>query len=451
MKRLKIISTMLLIVILLVPILQACSKDSTASNSTASNSTASNSPGNDTTRPVVKLSWSTWGNPGEVNRFSEFTEDFNKKHPNIQMTFNPIPNDNYDAKILTELTGGQGPDIFYAKAQMVPKLIDNGSILELGPLANGSTDFSFNDYFEGTWGPTLKDGKYYGVGADGNPPVFWYNKKVLQSAGITVMPSDLFDKNQWTWDAFKDMTQKIKANAAYGYILDNTAFTLYNWITANDGVIFNQSGKFVVGQDQKAVDSIKFLTDGVKRGDFIYSSALPKGQGSDAMFMSNKVGFVTAGRWYLPNFKKVNGLEYDIVPWPSNTGKQWVPTIISGSYVVINKNSKHAKEAFEFLKNYVNKDGQTFRLKDGGNATPSIKDLDAIVLENNLPAHAQYWLDAEKNGSYRLYDNQYTVPGLDQEIANYLDILWLTKKDFNSTLTKFDDGINTLITKSKQK
>ena len=53
------------------------------------------------------------GNPGELTRFQELTKDFNKKHSDIEVEFIPIPGE-YDQKILTQLTGGTAPDIFYA-------------------------------------------------------------------------------------------------------------------------------------------------------------------------------------------------------------------------------------------------------------------------------------------------------------------------------------------------
>jgi multiple sugar transport system substrate-binding protein len=41
---------------------------------------------------IVTIKWSTWGNPGELSRFKEFTEDFNQKNPNIKAELVPIPN-----------------------------------------------------------------------------------------------------------------------------------------------------------------------------------------------------------------------------------------------------------------------------------------------------------------------------------------------------------------------
>lgn len=39
----------------------------------------------------VKIKWATWGNPGELTRFQEFTKDFNSRHPDIEAELIPIP------------------------------------------------------------------------------------------------------------------------------------------------------------------------------------------------------------------------------------------------------------------------------------------------------------------------------------------------------------------------
>jgi ABC-type glycerol-3-phosphate transport system substrate-binding protein len=65
---------------------------------------------------VTSIKWSTWGNPGEIERFKQFTDDFNKRTPSIKAELIPIPNDGYEAKMLTQLSGGTAPDVFYAPA-----------------------------------------------------------------------------------------------------------------------------------------------------------------------------------------------------------------------------------------------------------------------------------------------------------------------------------------------
>ena len=62
------------------------------------------------------IKWSNWANTGELQRFRDFTADYNKKHnTNVQYTFIPSADNNYFSKILTELNGGVAPFRFLAQ------------------------------------------------------------------------------------------------------------------------------------------------------------------------------------------------------------------------------------------------------------------------------------------------------------------------------------------------
>jgi multiple sugar transport system substrate-binding protein len=384
--------------------------------------------------PTVK--WSTWGNPGEIERFKQYTDDFNKRTPNIKAELVPLPNDGYEAKMLTQLSGGTAPDMFYAGDGTIGKLIENKTVTELTSLLDGPASKSKPaDFYDGLWGAAkTADGKIWGVTVDCNPMVLWFNKKLLQEAGITTMPTDLQKDGKWTWTAFTDMTKQLVAKEKRGLIIEYWWAPIYSWVTTNGGKVFDGEN-YVAASDAKAVEGFKFIADNLANKNFTYSGSLPKGQGVDAMFMSQQVGFVGAGRWLLPVFKKNAGLDFDFVTYPTNTGKKIEPAGIPTAYAVLNAKSANPDAAFALLTDFVSKEGQTFRLTGGGNAVPSIKGADAVVSEGNLPPSWQMILDAREVG-YALWPAQASVPGLGDDINKILDELWLKGGDVNATLEK---------------
>lgn len=383
------------------------------------------------------IKWSTWGNPGEISRFQAFTANYNKVHHG-NATLVPIPSSvDYVSKILTELNGGVAPDLFYAGDGDIIKFVQNQTIIELTPYLNGAKSAEKpEDYISGLWGASrTQSGKIYGVPVDCNPLILWYNKTLLADAGVTTMPADLYDQGKWTRDAFEEMLVKIKAKGKYGYILDDWVLQYYSWATVMGGTIYDQNGygNFVAQDDAKAVESFTWLTNQIRSKLITFGGSLPKGQGDDLIFMGNQAAFVSAGRWYLPEFKTTK-VDYDIVPFPSATGKI-APAGVALAYMVINKHSKNIDAAFDFLTNFVSKDGEQFRLQGGGNAVPSIKGPDQVVTEGNLPAHAQYFLDARNNG-YALFPAEMGTPGLSGDITTALDPMWLQGADVKTSLGK---------------
>ena len=384
------------------------------------------------------IKWSNWANTGEIQRFKDFTANYNKTHnTNVQYTFVPSANNNYFTKILTELNGGNAPDVFYVGDGDIGKLVTNQTVVQLDPLLSSSkSKEQASDFSPGLWGAAkTQTGKIFGVPVDCNPLVLWYNEKVLQDAGITTMPADVYTQGQWTRDAFQQMIEKIKANGKYGYVLDAWPLVFYSWATANGGKVYDKNGygNFIAHEDPKALDTFTWLANQVRAKTMVYAGSLPKGQGNDLALISGQTGFISVGRWDLPEFKTA-GIKYDIVPFPTFSGKI-EPAGIPLAYMVINKKTKLMDQAFDFMTNYVSPEGQVFRLSGGGNAVPSIQAAATakVVTDGNDPQHAQYLLDA-RNVGYGLFPAEGFAAGLSTDIQTALDPVWLQGKDVKTAL-----------------
>src|SRR5690606_9244232 len=160
------------------------------------------------------VSWSVWGNPGEVKRLQEFTDDFNERNPGIEAKLIPVPTDQYETKLLTQLGGNTAPDVFYAGDTLLARLVKNNSILPLKErLESEQSESPPEDFFDGLWG-NAKDpsGEIYGVTVDCNPVVLWFNTKVLADAGVTTLPTERFEAGEWTREAFEEIAGKVKAS-----------------------------------------------------------------------------------------------------------------------------------------------------------------------------------------------------------------------------------------------
>lgn len=386
----------------------------------------------------ASIKWSNWANTGEIQRFKDFTANYNKTHnTNVQYTFVPSANNNYFSKILTELNGGNAPDVFYVGDGDIGKLVANKTVTQLDTLLNSSqSKEKASDFAPGLWGAAKTlSGKIFGVPVDCNPLLLWYNEKVLQDAGITTMPADVYTQGKWTRDAFQEMINKIKANGKYGYVLDAWPLVFYSWVTSYGGKVYDKNGygSFIAHQDPKSLDTFTWLANQVRQKTIIYAGSLPKGQGNDLALISGQTGFISVGRWDLPEFKTA-GIKYDCVPFPTPDGKIG-PAGVALAYMVINKKTTMQAQAFDFLTNFVSPEGQVFRLSGGGNAVPSIQsDVTAkVVTDGNDPPHAQYLLDA-RNAGYGLFPAEGNAPGLSTDIQTALDPVWLQGKDVKTTL-----------------
>jgi multiple sugar transport system substrate-binding protein len=394
---------------------------------------------------AVEVTWTSWGNTGEVENLQNFTDDYNASQSAVAAKYMPMPNDGYSEKLLTQLNGGTAPDLMYVQDGDISTLIKNNVLMDLTDLLTGETSQSKPEEFAGDlWGPAqTADGKYFGVPVDCNPLVLWYNKTLLQDAGITEMPADTYEAGGWTWDAFQAIIDAVKESGKTPYVMGDWWALRYSWVTTNGGAIYTD-GQFAANTDPKSVEAVQWLADNMAAEKIVFSGSLPEGQGDDAMFMSGQLGFVSMGRWGLPLFRQNEALECDIVPFPTNTGNKLEPAGVAVAYWSMNAKQDDVDSAFDFYTYFVSPEGQQGRLDTGGNAVPSIKGVEDVVLSDDQPEHKQYFLDVRDIGYGPLAEEAGT-PGLSTEMNDAFTELWLNGGDVQATLDSIAEMANAMI------
>ncbi len=73
----------------------------------------------------VELLYMTHDNATAVAVNERLIEEFRQQHPNVTVTYDHAPHENFEQKVLTAFAGGQGPDLFWAGDWMMPQFVDN--------------------------------------------------------------------------------------------------------------------------------------------------------------------------------------------------------------------------------------------------------------------------------------------------------------------------------------
>ncbi len=370
---------------------------------------------------VVELSFSAWGNPAELEVYNRAVDAFNEEQDEIQVTLTGIPNDNYFQTLTTRLQGGQAPDVFYVGSENMSTLIANGTIEPMSDFMG--TDESYvqeSEFTDDIWGPSKQDEIVYGLPVDCNPILMYYNKTLLEDAGIE-SPQTYFEQGDWNWDTFAEITGKLKEAGNHGYVQESGHGNLINWVWTNGGN-FATDDAIVADTDELTLEAFEYVDEMVQAGNFTYAGTMPDGQGIEGMFMTNSVGFVSAGRWLTPMFLQTS-LDFDYIPFPSNTGEPIETATIATAYMAANSKSEHVEEAQKFISYYTSMEGQRVRLDGEGNAVPSVEGIDDIVLNQDRPEHGQYLLDARSVG--RVINYEFTSPGLNNDLDEIYELMLL--------------------------
>lgn len=397
--------------------------------------TSSPGQGGAPAEPSGEVIWSTWGSPDELTRFKEFNEDFMKRHPTITVKLQPVASyGEYHSKLLAQLTSRTAPDVFYIGDDKLGQFTSAKVLMPLNDkMASDVSKTKQEDFFEGTFGAARIDGETYAAPNDVNPDVLWYDKTALAAAGITEDPAELAANDQWTTAKFLEINDKLAAAGLVGTMTWHYWATHWSWISAQGGTSYNDAGEFVGNSDPKTLAAVETLGKYFQEKKFQLADDMPEGAGADSMFVTHKAGFFIQGRYTIGTLKSAGVQDgYDIVRWPTPDGKA-APTGVAASYLAINGATKNPDAAFLFWTEFLSADGQIFRLSGGGNAVPSIKGADKVVLEDNYPAHAQTFLDMRDIG-FANFAAEATVPGLSDDINTAFYQLYQGKSDAQSTL-----------------
>ncbi|MFE3454473.1 ABC transporter substrate-binding protein [Nonomuraea sp. NPDC059194] len=400
-----------------------------------SGSGGGNAPGASNGQGQVTVRWSTWGSAEDVKLYQKFTDEFHRRHPNIRLKMESVAKyEEYHPKLLTQLTSKTAPDVIFVGDDNIGKFVSAGVLSPLNDqLAGPDSKSRPEDFFDGVYGGAKRDGKIYGVPNDTNPEVLWFDKQALKDAGITEDPAALHEAKQWTMAKYLEMNAKLKAAGKAGSIFWNWYGSTYSMINGFGGKVWD-GGKFVATTDPKAREALQTLAKGYQDKTFLSADILPSSNGASTQFLKHKVGFYAGGRWMIDSLQKGGDLaNYDIVPFPSTTGEP-MPGAVAASYLALNKDTKLPKEAFTFLTEFVGKEGQLIRLKNGG-AVPSIKGAEQVVLADGYPAHAQTFLDVRDTG-FANYPEEVAVPGLTADINEHLMKVWTGKVGFDQGMTE---------------
>jgi sn-glycerol 3-phosphate transport system substrate-binding protein len=194
--------------------------------------------------------------------------DFNKAHPDIQVT--ATYTGNYDVtlqKIQASKLAGTLPDVAVTEISSVPVLAALGAAQPVDELIDSSGGKKFLDRF---WPSMLLnctyDGKVYGVPFQRSTPVMYYNKDAFSEAGLDP------EKPPVTWDELISVAQKLtkregERTTRWGIELPLEAFNWFYYALtySNGGETLSRDGNKVLWDEPKNIEALQFWHDLVNK------------------------------------------------------------------------------------------------------------------------------------------------------------------------------------------
>lgn len=358
--------------------------------------------------------------------------EFEAANPGVKVEYTVIPFAgvvSYDTKLIADLAGGAGPDVWDMGSWNYAQYIDAGLVAPLDAAIFGYDSVSdlVSDYPPGSLDIFLRDGNLYAMFSELNTLSLFYNKTMFEASGIDPLPED----KPASWDQIGEIGQKLRqtdtngALSQVGYQFGFFAtFRSPQWYAQNFYSIMRQYGQNDLYVDgSPAANSSASVSAFQVISDFTY-----KYQAYDPTFIANwfadfpnnRVAMVLAGTWFAPAIRGTDpNVQFGVVPHPvvdPDNQDSYANIVWSWGWSVNpNKNAEQQQLAQQFLAFILGKKGEAdqplYWFKQAGYLQPRSAFLQSDGYQEALAADP--WLK-QFDDAYLNYKIEYVQHSYDE-------------------------------------
>lgn len=277
----------------------------------------------------VEITFQEQFNDAESAQIEKLLPLFNAEHPEITVKLVRDNDTSYYDKLVTQITGGGGPDIARVEPPKAAQYVASGWAAPLGDVIDQS------EYFESTLEGLAVDGELYGVPQDVSTLALFYR-------------TDLVPTPPTTWGELKDICTTLTASGKDGIGLFGGwgAYEFYPWLWQAGAEVLSEDGTTAVFNSPEAAEALQLWVD-------LQASCMPDGMATATeddlkpRFISGELAMFTSGAWSIQSLQDA-GIEgkWGVAPLPA--GKQ-AASVLGGMDLIVLQNSKHQEAAKTFI------------------------------------------------------------------------------------------------------
>lgn len=383
--------------VLLLAALSLAGCDGTDS-ATATKSHAGETP----TTTVLRIA--NWSGPANDPRFLALErahrEQFEQAHPGVRVELEQIPGvGQFESKALLMIASGNAPDVVQLDCSSAAVFIDNGALLDLGPLMQRDPSFHETDYFESVAALTRRGPSQYAVPLDFTPMVLVYNRRLFREAGVPE------PREGWKLREFRAAAEKlarVRADGTRQFGLNFVNWTPFwvMWLWNHGGGLVAVDGGDVIVDHAESIAGLEFLA-GLARDRLMPTPIEASAAGID-LFRGGRAAMHVTGHWELIEYRQ-DQLDIGVVGLPSDLPRR--RTVVYASSMAVTAASRHASLAWEFVKFQTSAEVQRVRVATG------------VAISANKTAAAHYANDPLEQAFLR--EAEFAAPPTGARVERY--------------------------------
>lgn len=365
-----------------------------ASENEASGSNSDSSP--------VELTYSIWDS-GQEPGMSAIADAFNEQNPDVNVSVEVTPWDQYWTKLEASAQGESMPDIFWMHSNEIAKYSEGNVLYDLTETIESSDSLDMADFPAELVALYTPDEKTLAIPKDYDTIGLWYNKTLFDEAGLA------YPDDTWTWDDLLSAAQVLTDEEAgiYGLLAPlNRQEGYHNFIYQNGGAVLSEDKTESEFRDPATVEAVQWYVDlSVVHGVSPTSSQFADNSNL-SYFQSGRGAMAFLGTWMTAQIasNEYSNENADVAVMPQREERA---SIFNGLANSVSSSTDHPEEAIRFLEFLSSEEGMTIQ-GDQGSAIPALAGTDTSYLEAYPQFNMQAFIDQMEYSVIKPYTKQTT-------------------------------------------
>ncbi|WP_220471171.1 ABC transporter substrate-binding protein [Cohnella cholangitidis] len=360
-----------------------------ASESTKAADTPKESSDEPSREETVTVKFGNFSGSGDTAKYlTQMEEAFEKANPNIRIEIETIAYGDYFTQMQTRVAAGQAPDAYELNYENFVSYAKKGVLMDINPFFD-ATQFDKSILNSQALNAFSADGVQYGMPGSFSNVLLIYNKELFAKAEADLPTKD------WTWKEFDEAAVKIRAlgKNTFGVFQPIQFHEFYKLVQQNGGSLLNADKTAFTVNSPENVETLQRLVDRVTVSNVMPTQAQLSGVGDWDLFKAGRLGMIVTGVWAFSDFMQNVTFDWDVAVEPGNKRKA---THFFSNGLVINKDSKVANAAFEWIK-FLSSSKEAAQIRvDAGWELPAVTYPDVLdaYLKKTPPANRQAVFDS---------------------------------------------------------
>ncbi|MBT2326985.1 sugar ABC transporter substrate-binding protein [Variovorax paradoxus] len=374
----------------------------------------------------TKLRMTIWSaNEAHLKLFNGIADGFKKEHPEVTVSFEPLPFETYTTALTTQLAGGNAPDMAWIFETSAYDFVNSGALVPLTRTLAATPGYNPGEISPAATERWSRDGVLYAYPFSTSPFAVFVNNDLISKAGAKT-PAELIAAGQWTWPNAIATAQAVAQGGKGGLVVRDFNYQAWQYLSSVwngwGAAPWSADGKRCTFADKPMVDALGFIHDAI-----FVKKAIP-GPGQNVDFFAGDAAMTITQISRASLLPKDKRFDWDLVPLPKGSMGDYA--IVGQAGIGVLKAGKDSAMAAAFVAYMTNPENSAKLAQFFPSARKSLLNAEVLGKTNALLSPAQ--LDkvvVSGIATGKVMPAHTDFARLQQMVRSGLDAVWQPKAD----------------------